>query len=72
MRCTRESLAQHQEKIVELKGSISEKESQLSEVQEAMKEKTDELQQKVRSSFVKKNYKFYWVWHSMSTAHFSL
>ncbi|XP_066404255.1 centromere-associated protein E [Molothrus aeneus] len=47
LRCTHESLAQHQEKIVELKGSISEKENQLSKVQEALKEKTDELQQKL-------------------------
>ncbi|KAM7053446.1 centromere-associated protein E isoform 2-T2 [Acridotheres tristis] len=47
LRCTRESLGQHQETIVELKGSISEKENQLSEVQEALKEKTDELQQKL-------------------------
>uniref|UniRef100_A0A8C3N0U6 Centromere-associated protein E n=1 Tax=Geospiza parvula TaxID=87175 RepID=A0A8C3N0U6_GEOPR len=54
LRCTRESLGQHQEKIVELKGSISEKENQLLKAQEALKGKTDELQQKVRSSFVKK------------------
>lgn len=55
LRCTRESLGQHQEMIVELKGSISEKENQLLKAQEALKEKTDELQQKVRSSFVKKS-----------------
>ncbi|XP_041905932.1 centromere-associated protein E isoform X2 [Corvus kubaryi] len=47
LRCTRESLGQHQETIVELKGSISEKENQLSKAQEALKEKTDELQQKL-------------------------
>ncbi|XP_074397183.1 centromere-associated protein E isoform X2 [Zonotrichia albicollis] len=47
LRCTRECLAQHQEKIVELKGSISEKENQLSKVQGALEEKTDELQQKL-------------------------
>ncbi|XP_066042391.1 centromere-associated protein E isoform X2 [Chamaea fasciata] len=47
LRCTRESLGQHQETIVELKGSISEKENQLLEAQEALKEKTDELQQKL-------------------------
>lgn len=54
LRCARESLGQHQEMIVELEGSVSEKENQLSKVQEALKEKTDELQQKVRSIFVKK------------------
>ncbi|XP_053830940.1 centromere-associated protein E [Vidua macroura] len=47
LRCTRETLGQHQEKIVELKGSISEKENQLSKVQGALKEKTEELQQKL-------------------------
>ncbi|XP_030803049.1 centromere-associated protein E isoform X1 [Camarhynchus parvulus] len=47
LRCTRESLGQHQEKIVELKGSISEKENQLLKAQEALKGKTDELQQKL-------------------------
>ncbi|NXV02842.1 CENPE protein, partial [Cettia cetti] len=47
LRCTWESLGQHQETIVELKGSISEKENQLLEAQEALKEKTDELQQKL-------------------------
>ncbi|XP_023780450.1 centromere-associated protein E isoform X4 [Cyanistes caeruleus] len=47
LRCTRESLGQHQETIAELKGSISEKENQLSKAQEALKEKTDELQQKL-------------------------
>ncbi|NXK62726.1 CENPE protein, partial [Sylvietta virens] len=47
LRCTRECLGQHQEMIVELKGSISEKEDQLSKAQEALKEKTDELQQKL-------------------------
>uniref|UniRef100_A0A8C5T471 Centromere protein E n=1 Tax=Malurus cyaneus samueli TaxID=2593467 RepID=A0A8C5T471_9PASS len=53
LRCTRESLGQHQEMIVELKGNISEKENQLWKVQEELKEQSDELQQKVRSSFVK-------------------
>lgn len=53
LRCTRESLGQQEETIVELKGSISEKENQLSKAQEALKERTDELQQQVRSSFVK-------------------
>ncbi|NXH01508.1 CENPE protein, partial [Loxia leucoptera] len=47
LRCTRESLGQHQEKIVELEGSVSEKENELSKSQEALKEKTDELQQKI-------------------------
>uniref|UniRef100_A0A8C0US08 Centromere protein E n=1 Tax=Cyanistes caeruleus TaxID=156563 RepID=A0A8C0US08_CYACU len=47
LRCTRESLGQHQETIAELEGSISEKENQLSKAQEALKEKTDELQQKL-------------------------
>ncbi|XP_037991221.1 centromere-associated protein E [Motacilla alba alba] len=47
LRCTRESLGQHQEKIVELEGSVSVKENQLSKAQEALKEKTDELQQKL-------------------------
>ncbi|XP_005518025.2 PREDICTED: centromere-associated protein E [Pseudopodoces humilis] len=47
LRCTRESLGQHQETIAELKGSISEKENQLSRAQEALEEKTDELQQKL-------------------------
>ncbi|NXB99334.1 CENPE protein, partial [Orthonyx spaldingii] len=47
LRCTRESLGQHQETIVELKGSISEKENQLMKAQEALKEKSDELQQKL-------------------------
>ncbi|NXC53714.1 CENPE protein, partial [Aleadryas rufinucha] len=47
LRCARESLGQHQETIVELKGSVSEKENQLSKAREAWKEKTDELQQKV-------------------------
>ncbi|NWU48916.1 CENPE protein, partial [Dromas ardeola] len=41
------SLRQHQETIVELRGSISEKENQLLKVQEALKETTDELQQKL-------------------------
>ncbi|XP_054058213.1 centromere-associated protein E isoform X2 [Rissa tridactyla] len=41
------SLRQHQETIVELRGSISEKENQLLKAQEALKEKTDELQQKL-------------------------
>lgn len=54
LRWTRESLGHHQETIVELKGSISEKENQLLKAQEALKEKSDELQQKVRRSFVKK------------------
>ncbi|XP_041571842.2 centromere-associated protein E isoform X3 [Taeniopygia guttata] len=47
LRCTHESLGQHQEKIVELKGSISEKENQLLKAQAELKEKTDELQQKL-------------------------
>ncbi|NWW70794.1 CENPE protein, partial [Climacteris rufus] len=47
LRCTRESLGQHQETIVELKGRISEKENQLLKAQEALKEKSDELQQKL-------------------------
>ncbi|XP_041280475.1 centromere-associated protein E [Onychostruthus taczanowskii] len=47
LRCTCESLGQHQEKIVELTGSISEKENQLLRAQEELKEKTDELQQKL-------------------------
>ncbi|NXB76173.1 CENPE protein, partial [Donacobius atricapilla] len=47
LRCTRESLEQHQEMIVELKGSILEKENQLLKAQEALKEKTNELQQKL-------------------------
>ncbi|NXV50361.1 CENPE protein, partial [Uria aalge] len=41
------SLTQHQETIVELRGRISEKENQLLKAQEALKEKTDELQQKL-------------------------
>ncbi|NWR61489.1 CENPE protein, partial [Bucorvus abyssinicus] len=45
LRCAHNSLGQHQT-IVELKGSISEKENQLLKVQEALKETTDELQQK--------------------------
>ncbi|NWZ64648.1 CENPE protein, partial [Acrocephalus arundinaceus] len=47
LRCACESLGQHQEMIVELKGSISEKENELLKAQEALKEKTNELQQKV-------------------------
>ncbi|TRZ15080.1 hypothetical protein HGM15179_012009, partial [Zosterops borbonicus] len=47
LRWTRESLGHHQETIVELKGSISEKENQLLKAQEALKEKSDELQQKI-------------------------
>ncbi|NXT76361.1 CENPE protein, partial [Zapornia atra] len=47
LRCAHDSLRQHQETIVKLKGNISEKESQLLEVQEALKEATDELQQKL-------------------------
>ncbi|NXV87623.1 CENPE protein, partial [Calonectris borealis] len=47
LRCAYNSLGQHQETIVELKGSISEKENQLLKVQEALKETTDELQQKL-------------------------
>ncbi|XP_009883830.1 PREDICTED: centromere-associated protein E [Charadrius vociferus] len=47
LRCAHTSLRQHQETIVELKGSISEKENQLVKVQEALKETTDELQQKL-------------------------
>jgi len=53
LRCAHNSLGQHQETIVELKGSISEKENQLLKAQEALRETTDELQQKVRCSFVK-------------------
>ncbi|NXA22284.1 CENPE protein, partial [Ibidorhyncha struthersii] len=47
LRCAHNSLKQHQETIVELKGSISEKENQLLKAQEALKETTDELQQKL-------------------------
>ncbi|NXN66432.1 CENPE protein, partial [Himantopus himantopus] len=47
LRCAHNSLRQHQETIVELKGSISEKENQLLKAQEALKETTDELQQKL-------------------------
>ncbi|KAM6072935.1 centromere-associated protein E isoform 2-T2 [Theristicus caerulescens] len=47
LRCARNSLGQHQETIVELKGSISEKENQLLKAQEALKKTTDELQQKL-------------------------
>ncbi|NWQ94216.1 CENPE protein, partial [Burhinus bistriatus] len=47
LRCAQNSLGQHQETIVELKGSISEKENQLLKVQEALKETTDELQRKL-------------------------
>ncbi|XP_026703732.1 centromere-associated protein E [Athene cunicularia] len=47
LRCAHYSLGQHQETIVELKESISEKENQLLKVQEALKETTDELQQKL-------------------------
>ncbi|XP_054018723.1 centromere-associated protein E [Dryobates pubescens] len=46
LRCARNSLKQHQEAIVELKGSISEKENQLLEAQESLKNTTGELQQK--------------------------
>ncbi|KAM6346746.1 centromere-associated protein E [Podargus strigoides] len=46
LRCAHNSLRQHQETIMELKGSISEKENQLWKAQEALKEVTDELQQK--------------------------
>lgn len=49
LRCAHNSLKQHQETIVELKGSISEKENQLLKAQEAL----NELQQKVRCRFVK-------------------
>ncbi|XP_064273171.1 centromere-associated protein E isoform X6 [Passer domesticus] len=47
LRCTCESLGQHQEQIVELTGRIAEKENQILRAQEALKEKTDELQQKL-------------------------
>ncbi|NXJ81092.1 CENPE protein, partial [Trogon melanurus] len=47
LRSAHNSLAQHQETIVELKESISEKENQLLRAQEALKEATDELQQKL-------------------------
>uniref|UniRef100_A0A8C8E6R5 Centromere protein E n=1 Tax=Otus sunia TaxID=257818 RepID=A0A8C8E6R5_9STRI len=56
LRCAHYSLGQHQETIVELKESISEKENQLLKAQEALKETTDELQQKVRCSFLSKQY----------------
>ncbi|XP_075565422.1 centromere-associated protein E [Pelecanus crispus] len=47
LRCAHDSLGQHQETIMELKGSISEKENQLLEAQEALKKTTDELQEKL-------------------------
>ncbi|NXJ98678.1 CENPE protein, partial [Corythaixoides concolor] len=47
LRCAHNSLKQHQETIVELKESISEKENQLLKAQEALKETTDELQQQL-------------------------
>ncbi|KAM6136691.1 centromere-associated protein E [Phoenicopterus ruber ruber] len=47
LRCAHNSLRQHQETIVELKGSISEKENQLLKAQVALKETTDELQQQL-------------------------
>ncbi|XP_010287226.1 PREDICTED: centromere-associated protein E, partial [Phaethon lepturus] len=47
LRCARNSLRQHQDTIVELKGSISEKENQLLKAQEILKETTDVLQQKL-------------------------
>ncbi|NXG73546.1 CENPE protein, partial [Baryphthengus martii] len=47
LRCARNSIRQHQETIMELKGSISEKENQFLKAQEALKETTDELQQKL-------------------------
>ncbi|XP_009866288.1 PREDICTED: centromere-associated protein E, partial [Apaloderma vittatum] len=47
LRSARNSLAQHQETIVELKERISEKENQLLRAQEALKEATDELQKKL-------------------------
>ncbi|XP_072717996.1 centromere-associated protein E isoform X2 [Ciconia boyciana] len=47
LRCAHNSLGQHQETIVELKGSISEKENQLLKAQETLKKTTDELQQKL-------------------------
>ncbi|NXF53231.1 CENPE protein, partial [Oceanites oceanicus] len=47
LRYAHNTLGQHQETIVELKGSISEKENQLLKAQEALKETTDELQQKL-------------------------
>lgn len=53
LRCAHNSLRQHQETIVELKGSVSEKENQLLKAQEALEETTGELQQKVRCSFIK-------------------
>ncbi|NXL53328.1 CENPE protein, partial [Podilymbus podiceps] len=47
LRCAHNSLRQHQETIVELKGSILEKENQVLKAQEALKEMTDQLQQKL-------------------------
>ncbi|XP_054238811.1 centromere-associated protein E [Indicator indicator] len=47
LRCAHNSLKQHQETIVELKGSISEKENQLLEAQESLRKTTGELQQKL-------------------------
>ncbi|XP_064366604.1 centromere-associated protein E isoform X4 [Dromaius novaehollandiae] len=47
LRCAHNSLKQHEETIVELQGSISEKESQLLIVQEALRETTDELKQQL-------------------------
>ncbi|XP_050751995.1 centromere-associated protein E [Gymnogyps californianus] len=47
LRCAHNSLRQHQETIVELKASLSEKENQLLKAQEALKETTDQLQQKL-------------------------
>ncbi|XP_067992949.1 centromere-associated protein E isoform X2 [Melanerpes formicivorus] len=47
LRCAHNSLKECQEAIVELKGSISEKENQLLEAQESLKNTTGELQQKL-------------------------
>ncbi|NXX75086.1 CENPE protein, partial [Urocolius indicus] len=47
LRCAHNSLGQHQETILELKGSILERENQLLKAQETLKETTDELQQKL-------------------------
>lgn len=52
LKCAHSSIRQHQETIMDLKESISEKESQLLEAQAALKE-TAEVEQKVRYSLVK-------------------
>lgn len=52
LKCAHNSIRQHQETIMDLKESISEKESQLLKAQEALKE-TAEVEQKVRYSLVK-------------------